>query len=111
MRKALEENRWLSHITPLVTPQEIREYVTLWEEVGHVQLQDNVEDSIRWRWTTDGEYTTKSFYGIQFQGTFSKLKLLTIRKAGGIQVLILCLDIAAQKNPNRQQFDQTKLAK
>jgi hypothetical protein len=32
--KALENNRWISHITPLLTQQEIREYVTVWEAVG-----------------------------------------------------------------------------
>jgi hypothetical protein len=31
---------------------------------------------------TDGEYTTKSTYRIQFEGTFSKLKLMPIWKAG-----------------------------
>jgi hypothetical protein len=33
------------------------------------------------RLSQHGEYTTKSVYGIQFQGTFSKLKLLPIWKA------------------------------
>jgi hypothetical protein len=33
--KALENNHWISHITPLQTPQEIREYVAVWEAVGH----------------------------------------------------------------------------
>jgi hypothetical protein len=68
VQKVLENNIWISHITPLVTPQEIREYVSLWEEVHQIQLHDNVDDSIRWRWTADGEYTTKSAYGIQFIG-------------------------------------------
>jgi len=62
-------------------PQEIKEYISPWEEVNQIQLQDDVDDSIRWRWTTDGEYTTKSAYGIQFISTFSKLKLLPIWKA------------------------------
>ena len=39
------------------------------------------EDSIRWPWTADGEYTAKSAYNNQFQGTFSKLKFLSIWKA------------------------------
>jgi len=44
-------------------------------------LEENTEDSIVWRWTEDGEYTTKSAYAIQFQGTFSKLKMMLIWKA------------------------------
>jgi len=57
VQAALKENHWIAHISPLITPQEIKEYVALWELVGHTQLQENMEDSIPWRWTTDGEYT------------------------------------------------------
>ena len=77
VQKALQDNRWISHITPLLTPQKINEYVSLWEVVGQIQL----EDSIYWRWTSDGEYTAKSAYNIQFQGAFNKLKLMPIWKA------------------------------
>jgi hypothetical protein len=48
---------------------------------GQIQLDVDREDTITWRWTTDGEYTTKSAYCIQFEGTFSKLKLTPIWKA------------------------------
>jgi hypothetical protein len=81
VQKALENNRWVSHISPLVTAQEIREYVTLWEAVGQTQLHENTADNIRWRWTANGEYTAKSAYAIKFQGTCTKLKLLPIWKA------------------------------
>jgi len=78
---ALKENCWIAHISPIITPQETKEYIALWEFVGHTQLQENMEDSIRWRWTMDGEYTAKSAYLIQFQGTFSTLKLMPVWKA------------------------------
>jgi len=81
VQKALQDNSWRSHITPLLTPQEINEYVSLLEAVGHIQLVDNREDSIYWRWTSYGEYTTKSAYNIQFQGAFSKLRFMSIWKA------------------------------
>jgi len=67
-------------MTPILTPQEINEYVSLWEAVGHIQLVDNREDSIYWRWTSDGEYTAKSAYNIQFQAAFSKSKFMPIWK-------------------------------
>jgi hypothetical protein len=44
-------------------------------------LVENREDTIYWHWTSDGEYTTKSAYNIQFQGAFSKLKIMPIWKA------------------------------
>jgi len=81
VQKALQDNSWRSHITPLLTPQEINEYVSLFEAVGHIQLVDNREDSIYWRWTSDGEYTTKSAYNIQLQGAFRKLRFMSIWKA------------------------------
>lgn len=56
---ALQENRWINLILPLQNSQEVKEYVTLWEQVSRVQLQEEVDDSIRWRWTLDGEYTTR----------------------------------------------------
>jgi len=44
VQKALENNRWVSHIFPIVTAQEIREYVTVWEAIGQTQLHENTED-------------------------------------------------------------------
>lgn len=81
VQKALQENTWITHILPLQTPQEIQEYVTLWEQVGGIQLQEDREDTICWRWMPDGEYTTKSAYRIQFEGSYSKLRLMPIWKA------------------------------
>jgi hypothetical protein len=49
--------------------------------VGQIQLQESMEDNIHWHWMADGEYTAKSAYCIQFQDTFSKLKLTPIWKA------------------------------
>ena len=83
VQMALHENRWIKHLLPLQSSQEIREYVALWEQVGNVQLQEGTEDTntIRWRWTPDGEYTTKSAYQIQFEGSYSKLRLTPIWRA------------------------------
>jgi hypothetical protein len=44
-------------------------------------LDPDREDTIVWRWTADGEYTTKSAYHIQFEGTFNRLKIMPIWKA------------------------------
>lgn len=80
VRMALHENKWIQHILPLQTEQEM-EYVEVWEQVSTVQLQEGMDDTIRWRWTPDGEYTTRSAYQIQFEGNYSKLKLTPIWKA------------------------------
>jgi hypothetical protein len=48
VRKALQDNSWISRIIPLSTAQEIREYVMLWEAIGQTQLHEDREDNIRW---------------------------------------------------------------
>lgn len=98
VQKALQDNRWISHITHILTPQEIHEYVTLWETISQIQLVANKEDNIYWCWTADGEYTTKSAYNIKFQGTFTKLRIMLIWKAKAEpKCRFFCLDFASQK--------------
>ena len=77
----MQDNKWISHILPILTTGEIHEYVQLWETVQHIELDADREDDIVWRWTAEGEYTTKSAYRIQFEGMFSKLKIMPIWKA------------------------------
>ena len=79
--QALKGNKWISHIRPILTEEEIKEYVLLWEEIQSIQLDNSREDTITWRWTSDGEYTAKSAYNIQFEGTFSKIGIIPIWKA------------------------------
>lgn len=81
VQMAVQEYRWINHILPILNSQEMMEYMALWEQVGMVQLQEGMEDTIRWRWTPDGEYTTRSAYQIQFEGSYNKLKLSPIWKA------------------------------
>jgi hypothetical protein len=54
---------------------EIIEFVRLWEAIHEVHINIEEVDKIRWRWTSDGEYSTKSAYLAQFHGSFVKLKL------------------------------------
>jgi hypothetical protein len=62
VQKALQDNKWIEHISPVLSPTELQEYVLLWNAVQQVQLDASREDSIVWRWIADGEYTTKSAY-------------------------------------------------
>lgn len=55
--KALQDSRWITHILPVQSSEEIHEYVSVWNAVRQIQLTGDREDSIRWRWTVDGEYT------------------------------------------------------
>ena len=41
--------KWIDHIFPLETAEEVREFVKLWEAISSVQLNDLLEDELRWR--------------------------------------------------------------
>jgi hypothetical protein len=73
VQKALENNKWIAHISPLHTVEELQQYITLWEEIWNVPRDENWEDEIKWRWTQDSQYTTQSAYQIQFVGWQKKL--------------------------------------
>jgi hypothetical protein len=60
---------------------EIIEFMRLWEAIHEVHINIEEVDKIRWRWTSDGEYSTKSSYLAQFHGSFAKLKLSPVWKA------------------------------
>jgi hypothetical protein len=81
VQKMLENNKWIDHIFPPCTQDEVSELVTLWETINDTRLITGVEDGIKWRWTENGEYTTKSAYRIQFEGTFSEIRPMPIWKA------------------------------
>jgi hypothetical protein len=49
VQKALQDNRWISHVTPISSTVELQEYVRLWEAVQHIQLDISREDNIVWR--------------------------------------------------------------
>jgi hypothetical protein len=68
MMKATVPNKWVAHVSPIQSMEELQEFIALWEEVTGVQRVDDAEDEIKWKWTPDGQYTTKSAYRIQFLG-------------------------------------------
>jgi hypothetical protein len=48
VQKALQDNKWIEHISPVLSPTELQEYVLLWNAVQQVQLDASREDSIVW---------------------------------------------------------------
>jgi len=48
---------------------EIAEFVGLWDSVQSVVFTEE-PDQITWKWTPNGQYTSKSAYDIQFAGSF-----------------------------------------
>jgi hypothetical protein len=81
VHKALQNNCCLEKICPLPTSEEIREYVNFSEEIHMQHHNTNVEDEIKWGWTGNGEYSTKSAYLIQFKGRTKKFNITPIWRA------------------------------
>jgi hypothetical protein len=62
------------------TIEEIASFVKLWDYVQQIQLT-NEPDHLVWRWTSDGQYTSKSAYKEHFNGSFCTFNASTIWKA------------------------------
>lgn len=60
--------------------EQLAKLVSLWSLVSEVQLSD-AEDTIRWTWTTSGQYTSKFAYATQQVGTFCSFDSMAIWKA------------------------------
>ena len=71
VKQALHEDGWISKINlnAALTMDHIHQYISLWIQLRQVNLQDDVADDIVWRLTTNGEYTSKIAYEIQFLGS------------------------------------------
>jgi hypothetical protein len=76
----LQNNNCLRGLWRMTQAEEMAELITLWALVDEVQLQDR-EDVLRWRWTADGIYTSKSAYEVQFRGSFCTYNSTSIWKA------------------------------
>jgi hypothetical protein len=46
----------------------IAEYIQLWDLLDEVQLQEEVDDTHKWRFDTSGQYSAKSAYDNLFLG-------------------------------------------
>jgi hypothetical protein len=61
-----------SHISYKVR-RRTAQFFELWEWLTTINRLDDSEDKIKWKWMTDGQYTTQSAYRIQFVGRHKKL--------------------------------------
>jgi hypothetical protein len=67
---ALQNDNWVRDIIHDITTLEIDDYVMLWEIVTETgfDVEDQAEDEIVWRRSSNGTYTAKSAYELQFKG-------------------------------------------
>jgi hypothetical protein len=65
----LRNHQWTRGLWQMSTADQIAEFIFLWDKLQHIQLSD-VSDSISWRWTALGKYSSKSSYTVQLRGAY-----------------------------------------
>lgn len=63
------------------TIEEMASFVRFWDCVQEIQLSDEPTDQVIWRWTSNGQYTSKSAYRAHFNGSYSAFNASSIWKA------------------------------
>ncbi|KAG2576022.1 hypothetical protein PVAP13_6NG036500 [Panicum virgatum] len=56
----------------ITTTTQVEEFVSLWIRIQPVSLQQDVDDTLVWKWTHDGLYSSSSAYRAQFLGSYMK---------------------------------------
>ena len=73
VQQELHNNCWILLLRGrITTATHLEEFVSLWLRVQSIQLQHGIRDSIVWKWSIDGIYSTQSAYRIQFQGSYRR---------------------------------------
>jgi hypothetical protein len=65
----LQNNNWTRGLWKMSTADEMAELISLWSSLETVTLNDQ-EDTIVWKWTANGQYTSKSAYQAQLLGSY-----------------------------------------
>ena len=80
VREEVENQTWTRGLWRMSTAEEVAEFVLLWERVQEVTFSDQA-DTITWKWSANGLYSSKSAYGIQFVGSYCTFNSKAIWKA------------------------------
>jgi hypothetical protein len=82
IQQELHNNNWIRLLRGrITTATHLEEFVLLWLRVQSIQLQPRIRDSVVWKWSTDGTYSTQSAYCIQFQRSYRRFRPDLISKA------------------------------
>ena len=77
---ALQNNNWIREIrnNPALSITHFIEFVQLWELVQPTMLQNGAHDTIKWKLSATGEYSTASSYKAHFIGSTTAPNLPSI---------------------------------
>lgn len=94
--QGLHNGQWIRSISGSLTVQAIYEYLHLWVRISEVQLSA-AENVYIWRWTSNGQYTSKSAYAMLHQGSMSFSGSRRIWKSWAPQKIKFFIWLASRK--------------
>jgi hypothetical protein len=65
----MRNQKWILDLSRGLMPEMLTEFTRLAARLDDVTLNEETRDTIRWRFTTSGEYTASSAYLLQFEGS------------------------------------------
>ena len=92
VKEELENLNWTRGLWRMGSVDEMAQFIELWDYTLNIHLTDQA-DQIKWNWTANVEYSSKSAYLAQFHGSYSTFKTEHIWKAeteGNISFLHGC---------------------
>lgn len=60
---------WLRQMRRMNSTTHVREFILLRQLIQQVHLDEEREDKLTWRWTSNGAYSANSAYRVQFLGS------------------------------------------
>uniref|UniRef100_A0A453L8B3 Reverse transcriptase domain-containing protein n=1 Tax=Aegilops tauschii subsp. strangulata TaxID=200361 RepID=A0A453L8B3_AEGTS len=66
--EALNNNSWVASIGTELSAEALLQFLRLWLRVVETQLLENVEDTVRWSWESNGQFSARSAYAARFLG-------------------------------------------
>ena len=82
MQERLTNDQWIEDIKHNLIVQLVKEYLEVFNQVwsNDTTLTEGVDDTLTWRWTSNGEYSTRLAYITQFNGRISSVAAKLIWK-------------------------------
>lgn len=80
VKDALTEGRWMKGLQRIESPEDIDQFINLWELIQNIQLTAE-HDCIKWNLTGDGFYSAKSAYHFQFLTRIPQPRLENVWRA------------------------------
>jgi hypothetical protein len=95
VRSTLNGNAWLGDIVGPLTLPVIIQYIQIRALVDTVVLSDK-EDSVAWRWSSTGDFTSKLAYSMMFMAETGLHGTQEVWKTGTARISVLHLACASR---------------